>query len=191
MLSKKSSYPLIFTILGLSLFEMLITIMLMGILAGMSLPFWSNFTSNVEAKILLSQLSDTIAFSKEAAQLYQQPIALCKSNNQKTCSGSWINGQIIFLDENKNGENQGRPLRVITPLTSQGKLYFRSYPIYRNYLLFFPEFVNDNGTFWYCGAHDKMPVWAVMLSQMGNIHVRYRDKDGLLKDARGRLLLCG
>lgn len=177
-----------------SLFELIIVIFIMAILAAMAMPLTKNVFERAQDDVLRSQILRTIQFAQEESRARRMPIALCKSKNHISCTGKWMDGLLVFINEEEDGVVKSREdiLSIVQLGETQGTLYARSFPIYRNYLLFLPreEIHNDNGTFWYCRMKKPLPAWAIMLSQSGKARVVYPNKHGEIKDSKGKLLRC-
>jgi prepilin-type N-terminal cleavage/methylation domain-containing protein len=182
------------TVFGFSLLEVLVVLVIMSIFLCMSFPELKYFFDATEDTILQSQLLRTLQQAKQAAWDRMQPIALCHSQDHHTCSGHWIDGQLLFVNEDEDGviKEPNQILAVVQSPVQHGILHFRAFPYYRDYLLFLPtEWTShDNGTFWYCHAKKEAPVWAMMLSRAGKIRIQYPDQEGKIKDARGIPLTC-
>jgi hypothetical protein len=93
---------------------------------------------------------------------------------------------VVFLEETD------RVIRYLPFHQQGGVLHWRSYPHYRDYLFFLPEgaLESDNGTFWYCYPHQASPAFALTLNKAGMTHVILPDKQGDVRDASGKRLMC-
>jgi len=174
--------------------EVLVVLAMSAILLGLTVPHLRSYFVRTQDDLLQAQLLRTIQFAQVEARARRVPVAICKTKNNNTCSGHWNDGQLVFVNENEDGivHDKKQILAVMQPLASQGMLHLRSFPIYRDYLLFLPTgfMHSDNGTFWYCHTADKLPVWAILLGQSGRTRVLYPDKWGEIKDSKDKLLVC-
>lgn len=179
---------------GFSLFEVLIVIAIVAIFATISLPFLKKIYDYSNEKILQTQLLHIIQFARQEAQTRGMPVTLCQSSDKTACSGNWLDGQLIFVDENKDGvvNTNDQVLSAIQTNSIHGLLRWRSFPSNRNDLLFLPdgEMRNNNGTFWYCPDAGGLPTWAIMLSKTGRARITYPNKNGVILDAEGRPFQC-
>jgi type IV fimbrial biogenesis protein FimT len=177
-----------------SLLEVLITLSIIAMMAFISLPSLRHFFIHIQDKNLQLQLLRTMQLAHQESRARGVPVVLCGSTDHVNCVSDWTDGQIVFVSEDENGVVQDKEqlLAVIQSHSQQGTLFFRSYPYYRNYLLFLPSGLvrNDNGTFWYCHGTDISPAWAMMLSKSGRTHVVYPDRSGMIKDSHGKSLGC-
>lgn len=181
--------------IGFSLFESLIVLAIVSVFATISLPLLKRIYNYANEKILQSQLLHTIQFARQEAQIRQLPVALCQSSDNVECSGNWLDGQLVFVDENKDGmvNDNEQILTTIQTRANRGLLRWRSFPAKRNDdLLFLPTggMRSDNGTFWYCPDTSGLPKWAIVLSKAGRARVTYPNKNGVILDATGNSLQC-
>lgn len=179
---------------GIQLIELIITIAIIGIIAAYASINWRYLLTHTQDEILLSELLQIIQTAQTEALARGVPIALCHSQDQVTCTGTWAAGQLIFINEQQDGKvrDPNDILTVIQPNAIQGNLYLRSFPHYRDYLLFQPNNIsgNDNSTFWYCPVSQEKPLWAVIISRSGRVRTVYPDKFGIIKDTKGQVLVC-
>lgn len=177
-----------------SLIEMLIVLVIVTILTAFAFPLLHNDSNRTGEALLRSQLSQAVEFAKQEAHARHLPIGLCQSKDHRTCSGNWSDGQLIFVDENKDGRvhNHEQILMVLPTHALHGRLNWRFYPYYRQYLQFLPTAMlnNNDGTFWYCRTRDKRPAWGLILSRSGRMRTAYPNESGELRDSRGNLLTC-
>jgi type IV fimbrial biogenesis protein FimT len=187
---------------GFTLIEVLISLSIMGILFAIALPGAQHFIQQTQDEILQQKIINAIELAKNESQIRRLPTGLCKSKNQTSCEdgGEWGEGQLIFMDENKDGviSNPEQIISVIRSksISAHGKLYWRSFPNYRNYLSFSPTGLmkSDNGIFWHCHSvslsSSSLPAWAIILNKMARIRIAYPDANGEIKDGHGKALTC-
>jgi hypothetical protein len=132
--------------------------------------------------------------ARDQADLRHQVITLCHTNDQRTCSGSWADGQLMFIDFQQDGVIH-EPSQILVnkqlPLRG-GSLHARFYPQYRQVIQFHPLAVesNDNGVVWYCAKQRSRPVWAVLINKLGNTRLMLPDESGSIYDGSGSKLQC-
>lgn len=149
---------------GFSLIELLTSLSIIAILMAISFPALRNFSSRTQDEILQQQLLQSIEFAKREAIARHASVALCQTNNQQTCSGNFADGQMIYIEDEK------QILSIRQSSSKHGVIHFRSYPDYRQYLLFLSTgWVTDNASFWHC--HKKKPIWAIAISKTGRVRV--------------------
>ncbi len=105
---------------GFSMIELLITLVLIGIIAGLVVP---NFRSVIQNNRLTTQANTLLTdlnFARSEAIKRASGIGFCRSTTGAACSnaGNWENGWLIFADiDNSGGWSAGdEPLRFQRPL---------------------------------------------------------------------------
>jgi len=86
---------------GFTLPELLIALAILTLLITLAIPSFSSLIKQQQAKTALQQLTHLIAFAREQAIERGEPITLCHSSDQKTCSGRWSDGQIVLTPHNQ------------------------------------------------------------------------------------------
>lgn len=172
--------------------EMLTALFIATILAAIALPALHHVSDRAQEQVALGQLIQAIESAKITAETRRVPVSLCMSQDQLTCAGGWGNSHVVFIDENAEGvlHDASQIISIVQTPLKQAKIYVRTFPVYRNNLLFLPSgFLHeDNGTFWYC--HDASPAWAVIINQSGRVRTAYPDKNGKMNDVSGKPLSC-
>jgi len=180
--------------LGYTFIEITIVISMMLILFAFSLPMISTYLTNMQNKLLQNELMQTLQFAYEYSRIKNLAIGVCKSNNQLNCGGEWGDGQLIFNDLYQDGiiHSKKQIIRITHHQTHRGQIFWRAYPIYRDYLLFnsLGMLENSNATFWYCPSATSLPNWALIISKSGRIRSVQPDKKGEIEDGHGKKLLC-
>lgn len=175
-----------------TLIEVLIALLISAILVAISIPTVKHFLQQAQDDMLQRQLVRAIDLARLEAQVRHLPVSLCRTKDTMNCGGDWQEGQLIFIDENADGivRNQEKIISVMQSVSRHGSLHWRSFPAYRNYILFLATgwMRNDNGTFWHC--HHQLAVWAIVLNKRGKTRVVYPDRNGEIKDDHGRALTC-
>lgn len=140
--------------------------------------------------LMRNQLLNLISSAKLQAYSQHTPIVICKTRDHLGCNGNWEDGLLLFQNKEKDGivHDKNEIIRVLESF-NHGHLYFRSFPYYRNYLLFLSDgYSSDNGTFWHC--HQTKVQWAISVSKTGLTHSLFPDENGEIKDGNNHVLTC-
>ena len=133
--------------------------------------------------MMAEQLRLSIDFARNEAIVRDVPVILCKSRNQKECSGEWQDGYIILAEK--------KIIFGFKNTIQNGIMHWRS-SLNHPYLEFMPSgiSVQENGTFWYCLKNAENPAWAIAINKAGRARISYPDPSGEIIDEKGKLLAC-
>ncbi|MDR3492721.1 MAG: GspH/FimT family pseudopilin [Gammaproteobacteria bacterium] len=154
---------------GFSLLELIVTISIATILFALMIPSQKIFIDKTAEQVSSSQLLRAMSLARSEASSRGRVVSLCKSSDQKTCTGNWEQGQIIFVDENQNGQVQDSSYVLFSFASiKSGKIFWKS-SLHKAYLQFLPTgFTNSqNGTFWFCEKDEKVPAWIIRVNRLG------------------------
>lgn len=178
---------------GMSLFELLIVLALIGMLAVISVPSLLTLHQNEQGNELKSQLKHALMLTKTEAIATHDTLAFCMGHDN-TCASAPITSGLIYTDIFHDGIlHDNNQLRGnITFPTFHGELHFRSFPHYRSALLFKARdwVESDNGTFWLCLKKGGKPQWGITINRFAMIHDLTANAKGDILDARGQALMC-
>ena len=88
---------------GVTLVELLVTLVIAGILVGLAAP---QFSEMVRSSYLSGQANDLIAdlnFTRSESIKRGGNVGLCAGNVTSGCTGTWTSGRVMFVDTNGNG----------------------------------------------------------------------------------------
>lgn len=166
-----------------TLIELLISLFIFSLLIVITIPQIKTLFQQPESEMTHSQLLRAIHLARSEAIKRGSLVILCKSQNQKTCSGEWQNGYLILSNNH-----------VLFSFTSRfkGTIHWRNFPVLIDHLEFLPSGLPnfENGTFWYCSHSSINPLWAVMISQNGRARTAWPDVEGKIKDSKNKELCC-
>lgn len=169
---------------GFTLLEFLVTIAIISILMLFVIPSFKSILQPSQNEMQSSQLFHAIHAAREEAVKHGSLVILCKSRDQKTCSGEWQDGYLILVDN-----------KVLFSFhnNSAGVLHWRAFPYFLDHLEFLPSGLPNfqNGTFWYCLNRAKNPDWAIMISQSGRARLLSPDEVGEINDEKDKPFQCG
>lgn len=179
---------------GIVLIELLIVLCILTIVSTCTYFGLNQFYDIANSKIVQQQLLQALQTAQQEAIVRHAAISFCASDNQTSCHGQWSDGQIVFVNADQDGVlREKQNIIAIFNLASakRGKLYWRSFPVYRHYLLFLPTlFSADNGMFWFCPDKNGKPAWAIALAKTGRARIIYPNKNGDITDSHGKFLQC-
>ncbi len=105
---------------GFTLYELLITTLLVGTLLAIGVPSFSTFTQNSRMTASVNDLLGSFSVARSEAVRAKNNVSICASNNSTTanptCQGEFEDGWIVFLDPNGNVQRDS------------GEALFRSHP---------------------------------------------------------------
>jgi len=89
---------------GFTLYELLITIMVLGVVMAVGIPNFNAFTANSRMTSTVNDLHASFLLARSEAARSKANITICSSLNpldaNATCSGTLANGWIVFQDDN-------------------------------------------------------------------------------------------
>lgn len=83
---------------GYTLLELVTTVVLVGLIFAFALPSMSTFNQNDRLTTNINTLIGHLAYARSEAVKRSVQVAVCASNDGTTCSGSWDDGWIVFVD---------------------------------------------------------------------------------------------
>jgi len=102
---------------GVTLTELMVTIMIVSILLGIGVPSYRYMTNSSRTTTEVNLLLGDLQFARSEAIKQGLPVTICPSAAGTSCdsTSTWQNGWIIFLDNNGNGimEGSATPADVI------------------------------------------------------------------------------
>ena len=91
---------------GFTLYELLVTLLIVGVVLTLGIPNLSDFTRNSRITSTANDLHASFLMARSEAARAKTNITICASSNSMdadaTCQGTWDQGFIVFLDDNAN-----------------------------------------------------------------------------------------
>jgi type IV fimbrial biogenesis protein FimT len=151
--------------LGLTLIEILITVLLTSLLIGLSLPNIKVLQDSASTAVALQRLSKALESAKISAISSGETVTFCGSENSLNCQGSWSEGLLSFIDRNQNQriDTSDQALNWQSMQDIQGSIRWKAFGN-RQYLLLDPRGMMEtqNGSFTYC-THNALTSTAAKL----------------------------
>jgi len=88
--------------MGFSLTEMMVTLTIISLLLGLTIPSYQAFAASSRLSSEISELNGDIELARREALERRQTVIVCPSKNAIDCTdqASWANGWIVFATEN-------------------------------------------------------------------------------------------
>lgn len=124
---------------GATLIELMIVLSILGVMAGVSMPYLQDTMKNWRITSQTNDLLSDFTSARGQAAGKSLTVTVCASSDGATCTGSWSQGRLVFTDSNADGViNTGDALLRYAPpissattlaaanLTTAGRIQFRS-----------------------------------------------------------------
>jgi len=179
---------------GLTLIELLITVVILGIMASIAVPNFSTFVRSNQRSAVYNNIAGTINLARLEAIKRSRVVALCASANQTSCetdaAANWNAGWLAFVDGNGDGvldagetilKREAAGANGITVTTSLGALISLA-PRGR---------LRSQGTVLICdnGVDETAMALNLWVTGLGRIATD-GDNDGIVEDISGANVSC-
>lgn len=87
-------------ITGFTLLELMVTISIMAIIAGIAVPSYQGLIESNLVRTASHSFYGSLVLARSEAVKNNLPVAVCKSSNGTSCatSGTWDSGWLVFID---------------------------------------------------------------------------------------------
>lgn len=164
---------------GISLLELVVAIIIIGLLLGLGVPAFERMTQSNRLTAEANSLVRAVHLAKNEAAKHYREVVLCPTLDGVACDGisAWTSGWVLFVNEDKD-----RPPRIDA---GESRLLEHRVPssveVVANRSSFaFHHFAkrSTNGTVIFCSAQKKSPARAVIVSYTGRPRVDTVRTDG-------------
>lgn len=83
---------------GFTLIELLITLVVAALVLGLAAPTFRDFTIRSQLSTSSNDLISAVTYARSEAIRRGLPVSICSSNDGATCSGTWSDGWITFVN---------------------------------------------------------------------------------------------
>ena len=102
---------------GFTLYELMITVLIVGVVLAFSIPNMHAFTQNSRMTSTANDLHAAFHLARSESSRAKTNITVCASANSMAaaanCSGTWDQGYIVFVDEDGNLNRSGAAETVL------------------------------------------------------------------------------
>ena len=111
---------------GFTLYELLVTLLIVGVVLTLGIPNLSEFTRNSRITSTANDIHASFLMARSEAARAKTNITICASSNSMaagaTCQGTWDQGFIVFVDDNADRARAGVTETVLRahPETAEG-----------------------------------------------------------------------
>lgn len=157
---------------GYTLYEVLVTLTLIAVLAGLAIPSFAGVAARNRISIEINALFHAIHLARKESIMRRQVVSICPSTDGNVCSNrdAWATGWIMFNNRDRDSPPQRDPgeplLRVhlvddtVTITANRSTFTLRS-----------TQKRATNGTFVVCDRHDRVAPKALVISYTGRPRV--------------------
>lgn len=164
---------------GYSLYELLITLMLVGILVSISLPSFSATLAKSRQTSEINALFHAIHLARKESIRRRQVMTVCASADGRSCrpSGDWSTGWILFNNADRDSPPEVDDDETIVLAHVVGETV-RVIGNRRAFTLRATFRRATNGTLVFCDRHNRVAPKALIVSYTGRPRVAYERTDG-------------
>lgn len=181
---------------GLSLVELLITLLLLAVLVISSTSAFSGLIPRHRALSAMSTFKGLFQFARTTAVYTQRTVTVCALTVDNKCTRDWSGDRTIavFVDNNRNRylDEGDEGLRQLDWPARKGTILWRA-SLARTYIDFLPMGNTwQNGTLYYCPVNgDNRHANALVLSHSGRSYFPGdSDGNGIREDRKLKDLSC-
>jgi type IV fimbrial biogenesis protein FimT len=85
---------------GFTLYELLITVVIIGVILTFAVPNLQDFARNSRMTSTANDLLSAFHLARSESSRAKTNITICPSGDGNSCGGAWDQGLIVFVDEN-------------------------------------------------------------------------------------------
>lgn len=177
---------------GFTLIEMMVAIAVAAVLLAIAIPGMQALSRKSQQRNAIGDISSMVARARSEAATRYQPITICATADQSTCSGAatWETGWLMFVDLDSDQQRSGTGediVQVGVALPSGSKLAALYFPSAAAVTFQKGGLPQSTGTFRFCiynGAQSTMQ--AINVSASGQVRVATdSNADGALENNAG------
>lgn len=164
---------------GFTLYELLITLVLVSILIAIGTPTFSAIVARNRQAIEINTLSHAIHLARKVSIVHRQVVTLCPSTDGRNCltTTDWSTGWIAFRNDDRDSPPTVDPGETII-LSHNVTRQIRITSNRRSFTLRSTVTRATNGTLVVCAAHNRVAPRALVVSYTGRPRVATERPDG-------------
>ena len=166
---------------GFTLFELVLTLLLAGLLAGLAIPSLAGTLARQRQSAEINALFHAVHLARKESVMRKKVVSLCPTRDGKTCSASldWSAGWLMFENRDRDSPPQidnDEPLLLAhqTPAPVEIRANRKGFTFRATFLR------ATNGTFVLCDPERRISPKALVVSYTGRPRVARHSPDGEL-----------
>lgn len=160
--------------LGMTLIELMISIVIFSILTTIALPSLNNFIVQLRVDNEISRLGRLLLTARNYAINNEGNVIICPLGNNGTCSSNWHEELSVFVDNNGNEQFDGANSELMvaqkSPITSGDILTYAKNRTKITYQATGHLFGLSNGTLRYCPKNYQEKSRAIVVASSGRFY---------------------
>jgi type IV fimbrial biogenesis protein FimT len=150
LINKRLSGNILYRGLGFTLIELMITVAIVSILAGIAIPSFREMLRQNRATSLANELAASLNLARSEAIKQGVQVTICKSGNitdaSPTCSTTddWQDGWLIFVDKSTAGTVDAGDTRLKIWQPSNATAVITPDTIFSDYISYLPSGMSKN-----------------------------------------------
>jgi type IV fimbrial biogenesis protein FimT len=164
---------------GLTLFELLVTLLLVATLAGVAVPSFARASANARIRTELNALFHAIHLARKESIMRRSVVSICPSKDGAACEASldWSEGWIMFSNLDRDEPPRIDPDEPILQIYKSGP-NVRISANRRGFTLRATEKRATNGTIVVCDGKNRVKPRALVVSYTGRPRVALTARNG-------------
>jgi len=92
---------------GFTLMELMVAIAILAILISIAAPSFTHLIARKQVDSFTTQVVGAMQLARSEAITRNTNVSICPRSGATSCGGSWLNGLLVFVDDNGNGSLDG------------------------------------------------------------------------------------